>query len=289
MALVVPQAVSEYHRAQQRLILATLDLVRGEWARMRDDLDASWASVGPRVVTLVSAAQVGGSRLADAYVPATLAETGRSVDPDAPLNPRAMIGAQSIDGLTYGSLDALLYGAVVKARTAPAETFKERLAAGGQRLERLVHTQVSDAGKQATAVALGSRRGVGYIRAVNPPCCKDCAVLAGKFYRTNQGFARHPGCDCVHIPTTVVNPGAFGQSVDPSQITNLTDAERQALDEGADLGRVVNANRGRSEDHMTTSELRPKGGQRLTPEGIYRVSATREEAIRRLRDNGYLL
>ena len=133
-----------------------------------------------------------------------------------------------------------------------------------------------------------ARNGVGYVRAVNPPCCKDCAVQAGKFFRSNTGFKRHPGCDCVHIPTTVAQPGGFGQSVDPADITNLSAAERDALADGADLSRVVNANRGRSKDGFTTTERKPKRGQRLTPEGIYRVSATREEAVRRLRDNGYL-
>jgi hypothetical protein len=108
----------------------------------------------------------------------------------------------------------------------------------------------------------------------------------------------------------------------------LTKAQRQALEDGADLSQVVNAHRvgARSKDGMTTSEGTTRRGlasrrmrelaaaegrtlaetstavgrrgyitnyverrtTRLTPEGIYRVSATREEAIQRLRDNGYI-
>ena len=287
---MIPQAVSDYRLAQTRLIFTTLALVRREWARMGDDLDAGWANAGPRIVTMTGAAQVGMANLADAYVPATLAEIGERVDAEAQFRPQSVVGAQSVDGLTYGSLDSLLYGAVTSARAAKVDSLTERLAVGRARLELLVHTQVSDAGKQAAGVAMFARPRVGYVRAVNPPCCKRCAVLAGKFFRVNQGFPRHPRCDCVHIPTTVAQPGGFGQSVEPSQIKDLTAAERKALEDGADLGRVVNANRKgkRSADGMTTTELKPNRGQRLTPEGIYRVSATREETLRRLRDNGYI-
>jgi hypothetical protein len=67
-------------------------------------------------------------------------------------------------------------------------------------------------------------------------------------------------------------------------------AQRKQLNDGGDLGRVINSHRAgtRSSDGMTTTELKPKQGQRLTPEGIYRVCATRDEALQRLRDNGYL-
>lgn len=285
---MLPQAARNHYRRQQRLITATLLLVRNEWSRMGDDLDASWAQIASRVALLTASAQVGSASNGAAYVPASLAEIGQGVDVDVRVNPRALVGAQSLDGLTYGSLEALLYGAVVHARSARVDTLQERLQVGGKMLDLLVHTQVSDAAKQSASVAMVARD-VGYVRAVNPPCCKDCANLAGKFFRSNSGFQRHPGCDCFHIPTTVAQPGGFGQTVDPSQITGLTKAERQALDDGADLSRVVNANRGRSAGHMTTSELKPRRGQRLTPEGIYRVSATREEALGRLRENGYLL
>lgn len=237
---------------------------------------------------MTTAAQVGMANLADAYVPATLRELGQSVDPVAQLRPQALAGAQSLDGLTYGDMDALLYGSVVKARAAKTDSLIARLAIGGQHLESLVHTQVSDAGKQAASVAMTTRKGVSYVRMVNPPCCKRCAVLAGK-YSAPKAFPRHPGCDCMAIPTTVAHPDEpLGQNISLDQIKDLSRAERQALAEGADLSRVVNAGRGRSKDGFTTTELKPKRGQRLTPEGIYRVSATREEAVQRLRENGYI-
>src|SRR5690242_17445800 len=114
---MLPRAVSDYYRAQQRLIVATLGLVRMEWRKVGDDLDEGWAKIGPRVALLTASAQVGAATNGAAYVPATLEQMGQSVRAEGNLLTQSLIGAQSLDGLTYGSLDALLYGAVVRART----------------------------------------------------------------------------------------------------------------------------------------------------------------------------
>jgi hypothetical protein len=285
---VLPRAASDHYAAQRRLILATLGLVQREWSSMGEDLDASWSRISARVAQLTASAQVGSARNGAAYVPATLAELGQSVSASGAVVPGALVGAQSLDGLTYGSLDDLLYGAVVHARSTEADSLAQRLATGGQRLALLVHTQVSDASKQAASVAMTTRPRVSYVRAVTPPCCQRCAVLAGK-YSAPTAFDRHPRCDCIAVPTT--DPRSVTLTApEPDQIKDLTAAQRKALNDGGDLGRVINSHRAgtRSSDGMTTTELKPKQGQRLTPEGIYRVCATRDEALQRLRDNGYL-
>lgn len=300
--MALPSAAREHYRAQQRLVVSALALTRHEWAKMGTDFDASWAKVGPRLVLLTAAAQLGAARNGSSYVPATLDELGQSVQPEGAVNPRALAGgAQSLDGLTYGSLDDLLYGAVIRARTAKATNLRDRLAIGGKHLDLLVHTQVSDASKQAASVAMTVRPRVGYIRMVNPPCCQRCAPLAGK-HSGPQAFPRHPRCDCVAIPTTVANPTEpLVPAITPDQVKDLTKDQRQAIADGADMNQVINAHRAgtRSHDRMTTSEGRTrhglagtrlaKGQQRLTPEGVYKVSATRDEALRRLRENGYIL
>jgi hypothetical protein len=283
------QSLSDHYRAQQRLTLATLALVRREWRRMGDDLDASWRRVGPRIATLVAAAQVGAARDGSAYVPDALDEQGIEAEVDGTPRAEAFTGATSLDGMTYGSMDALLYGAVISARTAPVESLDERLRAGAASLDRLVHTQISDAGRMSASTAIAATLGAGWVRAVNPPCCQRCAVLAGKFFKSNEGFRRHPQCDCRHVPTTEANWEDVGVTISPDQVTDLTKAQRDAISEGADFNRVVNSRRGRSSDLMTTSELATRiRGRRLTPEGIYKVSSSREEVLRRLRDNGYL-
>ena len=280
MARVLPRAVSDHYQTQQRLIVATLGLSRSEWSAMRlDDIDSSWAKVGPRVNLLTASAQLGAARGGAAYVAATLAEYGDAIPPLAQVNPGAFAGIAS-DGRPLGSL---LEGAKIRAKEA------QSLAAGGKWLDMAIHTQIADAGRAAAATAIAVRPGVGWVRMVNPPCCGPCEVLAGREYRYSQGFQRHPRCDCIHVPTTLANPGSH-DGVDPTfdQITDLTEGERKALMEGADLSRVVNARRGGGLGKMSTTELATNGRARLTPDGIFAQAKGRDEALALLKSHGYI-
>jgi hypothetical protein len=60
---------------------------------------------------------------------------------------------------------------------------------------------VSDAARDATSASIVARPQIGWVRMVNPPCCSRCAVLAGRSLQWNDGFQRHPRCDCLHIPS----------------------------------------------------------------------------------------
>lgn len=288
---MLPPAVSDHYRAQQRRTVAALLRVRAEWARMGEDLDAGWALIGKRVVILTAAAQLGAAREGAAYIPAALEQQDLDLEAVAKTRPASFAGlATSLDGLTYGSLENLLYGAVVRARAASAGSLRERLAVGGRTLETMVHTQVADAARMSASTTISATHGAGWVRMVNPPCCQRCAVLAGKFFKSNSGFRRHPNCDCRHVPTTKATWEDAGSDIGPDQIKDLTDAQRQAIADGADMNQVINSHRAgkRSDDLMTTQEA-VKRGSRLTPEGIYKVSASRDEALKRLRDNGYLM
>jgi len=305
---VLPQAARDLYLAQQRLTVATLGLTRREWAQMGPEFDASWATVGPRIVLLTSSAQLGAARNGAAYVPATLAELGQSVDPLGQVDPRAFADIAS-DGRP---LDSLLYGGVTTAKTAsrtmaPADA----LAVGGKWLDMAIHTAVADASRGASGVAITARPGIGYVRMVNPPSCSRCSVLAGKFFKWNTGFQRHPRCDCQNVPSG--ETGAVGLTTEPplDQITGLTKGDRKALGEGADLNQVLNAHRA-FQGGMTTAEgvsrrgvfggyvrgsngsvtRRAKGTanpQRLTPNGIYRLASDRTEAVKLLKQFGYFL
>ena len=310
------RAASDHYRSQQRLALATIGLVRREWRRMGDDLDRSWSGIAPRVTALVTAAQLGAARDGIAYVPDALGQQGVKIKPDADVSARVFAGvATSLDGLTYEPLDSLLYGAVIQARTAQVGSLAERLAVGGRRLDLLVHTQVADAARNATAARITATPRVTWTRMVNPPCCQRCAVLAGKVFKSNQGFARHPGCDCRHVPTTETHWRDAGVFIGPEDVKDLTIAQRKAIADGADMNQVINSHRagGRSKDGMTTTEgvtrrgvagrrLIEQGGYtrgtglygtsraaRLTPKGIYEVAKDRDEALTLLRQHGYLL
>lgn len=287
---MLPQSVSDHYRAQQRRIALALAAVRREWSRMGSDFDSSWRRVGPRIVALTIAAQTGSARDGAAYVPEALDEQGLPTAAAGRVRVEAFAGlATTLDGLAYGRLEDLLYGAVVHARTADVTSLPERLQVGGRHLGTLVHTQVSDAARMSASTTISATHGAGWVRMVNPPCCQRCAILAGKFFRSNEGFQRHPQCDCRHVPTSEAKWEDAGVDIKPDDIKDLTKAQRQAISEGADMNRVVNSHRKRSDDLMSTFELARRGRVRLTPEGIYKVSASREEALRRLRQNGYLL
>lgn len=233
---MLPQAVSDYYRARQRLIVATLGLVRREWATMGEDFDASWSTVGPRLTLLTASAQLGAARAGSAYVPAALAQQGQTVKPTARENPRGLVGLAS-DGRP---LESLLYGAVVRARTAEATSFAERLEFGRRWLDSVVHTQVADAGRDASKVAMAVRPGVRYVRFVNPPCCQRCAVLAGERREYSHPFKRHPRCDCSMVPTTVANPDFAGEKLTVADVTDLTQKQKDALNDGANFHSTIN-------------------------------------------------
>lgn len=285
-AMALPQAVSEHYQAQQRLILATLGMTRREWSRVNlNDIDASWSKVAPRLNLLTSAAQLGSARNGAAYVGRALSEVGQDVAPLAAVNPAAFAGVAS-DGRR---LESLLEGAKIHAKQA------QSLEAGGKWLDMAIHTQIADAGRGAASVAILARPGIGYVRMVNPPCCSRCAVLAGKWFRSNHGFQRHPRCDCTHIPTGQDAADQFTSEPHLNQIRGLSAGERKALEQGADLGQVVNARRGAS--GMTTTEgtsrtgmayRRLQGRRRLTPDAIFKVAPDESSALRLLSENGYL-
>lgn len=148
---------------------------------------------------------------------------------------------------------------------------------------------------------MARRHVAGYVRMLVPPSCSRCVVLAGNFYRFNAGFERHPRCDCRHIPAAEALAGDlaldtrayFDSLSEAEQRRVFTVAGAEAIRDGADIGRVVNARRG-----MYTAQV---GGRRvlattavsgsrvrLMPETIVRVAPNRAERLRLLRLHGYI-
>jgi len=275
---VIPRSSADLYRRQQQLTVATLAAVRSQWRRVGTrNLEDAWRDIGPRLTLLVAAAQLGAARHGAAYVPRVLEETGQDGAAVATVRPRAFAGTAS-DGRPLGSL---LYGAVVRAGQAynAGAATPQALQAGQSYLDMVTQTQVADASRNAAEAATIARPSVGgWVRQVNPPCCKRCAVLAGRFYRWSSGFERHPHDDCFSIPASEDVAGDL--TTDPQmllergQITDLTETQRRALDEGADLNRVVNARR-----NMASSRRFDR---------IYRGDPPREVVIGRLRAAGFI-
>jgi hypothetical protein len=264
---------------------------------------------GPReVAKVVTAYQVAAAREAVAALPLMLDEQNI---PDAP------VGAVAISGLVGRASD----GRPLETLFGQAETDTQ--------LALMVATQLQDIARLAAGIGVAARPNVGgYARMLNPPSCSRCAILAGKFFKWNTGFQRHPRCDCRHIPSTealagdlTTDPRAYFNSLSAAdQASIFGKANAEAIREGADIGRVVNAYRGTSTTALETAKSArfrdgvgaprppvPDGQPDLlgflpasaradrsgfsypTPEGIYQIATSRAEAIRLLREYGYLL
>lgn len=287
-----PRATRDSRQLQQRLTVTALAAIRRAWGGMGADFDTSWRRVAPQLILLLSASQLRAATNGAAYVSEVLAETSQHDDPAGVVRPRQFAGAAS-DGRP---LPSLLYGAVAtsKRHVANGAEYQTALTYGRRWLDMAVTTQIADAYRGSTGVAIAARPRVeGYARALTPPSCPRCAILAGRWYRWNAAFDRHPRCDCSQIPVSERAAGDYRTDPDKAfeadQITGLTEAERAALDSGADMSRVVNARRGASGlRSLTTTELSGRRVGRMTPEGIYAEAATRDDAIRLLIENGYL-
>jgi hypothetical protein len=128
--------------------------------------------------------------------------------------------------------------------------------------------------------------------------CSRCIVLAGRHYRWNAGFQRHPHCDCVGIPAAesaddlTTNPRrAFEALSGAEQDKTFGKAGAQAIRDGSDIAKVVNARRGMqtaADGRLYTTEAAGRR-PRLMPEQIYRDASGRDDATRLLRLHGYIL
>lgn len=179
-------------------------------------------------------------------------------------------------------------------------------------VERLIASEVQDAGRAASQVEFVSRPDwQNYVRMLTPPSCPRCAILAGRIYRDLEGFARHPNCDCVMIPVqnweTAHDAGYVSspmEAFEKGQIRGLSKSDTQAIADGADIHQVVNAHRGmvtptvfghrvKATTAGTTKRsawrrANPTRLVRLRPESIYEYARDREDAIRLLKLYGYI-
>lgn len=181
-------------------------------------------------------------------------------------------------------------------------------------VERLIQSEIADAGRSASQVEMAARPDwTNYVRMLNPPSCPRCAILAGRIYRDLEAFKRHPGCDCVMVPVTdwesAHDAGLVSSPMDAfekGQIRGLSQADAQAIADGADIFQVVNASswknlatptvfghRVKATTAGTTKraawrKANPSRLVRLRPESIYANARDREDALRLLRLYGYL-
>lgn len=274
MATTPDFAVGHYE-ARADLAKAAADVAAEAWrdvnvARIAD----SWAAALPELTAIVSGAQLAAAQMAEAYVAEAAAYSGATALAEGALNAAALAGIAS-DGR---ELLSLLFQPAMAALTAlqGGVGTRQAMATGLAALDMITRTQVADAGRAADSVALIARPELdGYVRVAVGRTCSRCIVLAGRWYRWNAGFDRHPRCDCIHLPSRQVK--AAGILQDPRRIFDSMSRDEQdkvftrdgarAIRDGADVARVVNARR---------------GAAGLTPAGPRLTEAEKREARRGL-------
>ena len=317
-----PETAVKHYRAMLRLQRSARAAAAVAWSSLSAAyLSESWDSVSPALERAVSRLQLDAATRGAGYGGNTLADQGLYEAPEAWVDPSSLAGVSSRGAL----LGAALYSAIPHTKDLIAGGMPERvaLARGREVLQMSAAAQVADAGRTAAGLDTFARPRVGYVRMLNPPSCSRCSVLAGRFYRNNEGFQRHPRCDCVHVPTTrteaaeseglIHDPYAYFESLSESaQDKTFGKAQAQAIRDGAVLFQVVNARRGMSyagvsadgsrRGQKVASDFTREGttrralwggtnpkGKRLTPDAIYAQGLPREATLDLLAKHGYLL
>jgi hypothetical protein len=137
---------------------------------------------------------------------------------------------------------------------------------------------------------------------LHPGACGRCAVLAGRWYRYDAAFERHPHCLCGQIPApedlagdALTDPKLYFDSIsEAEQDRAFTKAGAQAIRDGADVSQVVNARRGAAglsaPGRLTAAEKKLlNGGGRLERTDLYgrALFITREGTTKRGVYGGY--
>lgn len=293
--MALPRTAVDHYRQQQAIAVAAAQEVDRMWsAAMTGEFDQSWGQIAAPVYETTVAAQIAAASTGMAYVGTLLAETDVDAPPVAALAPQAFAGSAP----PYGApLDTLLDGSVVRAKQAVSTgmTAVAALSQARSWLQGAVLDSVRFANREAVAAEITVRPAVqGWVRMLNPPSCKFCINLAGKWFRWNEGFESHPGCDCRHIPAQeavagdyTVDPYAYFRSISSTEQDRIFGKrDAQAIRDGADIHRVVNV-RGRG---LATPKRARKFGTpgKKTIDDIHReAGGNRERSIELMRSEGF--
>lgn len=297
-------------------------LLLSQQAHMSDMALRSWRRVTPSAISqtwinqLPALASETAMAQREVATSALVMSAGVLEDQRSWAAPRGFLDPDSLAGFAPDGrdLETLLY--------SPAITAKRNIKGGmgavpalrqaESDLLKIMVTIIADTARQAQSVMTAVRPGTGYVRVTHGGACDRCLILAGRFYRWNSGFLRHPQCDCTHVAAHMSSEQAknLGMFEDPYEAFNaLSDAEQdsrfgkaraQAIRDGADIFQVVNSKRGMTPNGLFTTEGTTRRGaayrglktgqRRATPELIYQwAGGSRERAHALLKEHGYIL
>jgi hypothetical protein len=295
--VALAEVVAGHYAQRVSLARATVRAVAALWRRTDPDrISGSWSGLARAAELLLFGAQREAAAAADEYVVGVLAEQGVATT-QVGIQPESFAGAAS-DGR---DLRTLLYQPAITTLVAirAGASTSRALTSGEAALRMIAGTQVADAGRAADQVALVAQpRVTGFVRMLNPPSCSRCAILAGRRYEWKAEFLRHPLCDCIAVPAAEdaaddlrTDSKAYFASLSAAEQNRIfTKAGAEAIRDGADIARVVNARRGMytAAGRQLTTEAAGRRARPM-PEQIYAEAGDdRAEAVRLLQRFGYL-
>ena len=326
MAEVPDGSIAHYQRMQRFNILG-IALVRKAWQHSLRGSDsvqmkATWeAQVSPLAgaLTQIQEQAAWSGLYANA---AALAQQRSYVPPVDWAIPDQFAGFSSVTGRSLDDMYSRLGSRYIDLLEAGEQSFDSV----SRWLDTITQGTIADAARDAVEADILTRPKIAYVRMLNPPSCELCIMLAGQIYwrpeeyqyRDRGGaFDRHDNCDCYQVPTAITDRAeahALGLMDDPYEYFNsLSEAEQnkvfsksraQAIRDGADIYSVTGSadyqnqtyafDGARRRTGLTTYSMSrwnydTKQPTRLTPKGVYAAAAgDRQEALRLLRENGYL-
>jgi hypothetical protein len=190
----VDNIVRAHYEQQQALARTAAQRAQSSWRQIDpDSIAASWRELLAKLLRWLTATQASAALAGASYVERVVWETGGRPRPVGRVEPSALAGIAS-DGR---ALDSLLETPLhdVFDRLEHGATVEDALRVGQNDLVRIAATQITDAGRVATSVAMANDQYIsGYVRIVHLPACGRCIILAGREYAWSTGFLRHPRC-----------------------------------------------------------------------------------------------
>lgn len=267
------------------------------------DVDASWATVAPDVLSALSVLQVVSAREAAGYVADALDEQGMRAPAVARVEPVAF--ARGSSGLPLVDVLATVPAAVKSEIGRGART--RALRSGLSLLEGITETHIADAARLSTKANMVVRPEVKtWTRVLNLPSCGRCAILGGHVYRWNEPQRRHPRCDCRLVmsiseeapPDRLIDPRAYFDSLSTAeQDKHFGMGVAERIRGGDDVVKAVNSSRDQwrvrlSNERKAAKDAAVPESELGTPQTfmeslIHRVN-DRDAAIRNLADAGYV-
>lgn len=255
-------------------ILPQTVVMEGQWLRRRTNLTALAVrrilrergglagldtAIAPVSLTVEEFQRQAAERSAS-HTPALMASMGLDLpDADYIAATDEFAGVLGDGTSVIEGVSGVFTGARTLAQTSivSSELYRQYLETNLLRLARTAVADTYRAVQQVTAHGIYPR--VGYIRALTPPSCGRCVLLAGQ-RSGERPFERHPNCDCIAVPIpldkneemilddtemAIADPKTYLDSLSDHDLARTlgSKANAQAYKDGADYIQIVNAYR----------------------------------------------